>query len=199
VTLKQSTFEAFIDRQKSLVEARDAAIERAKKMSQTPTKATSTPKTFQEFIERQKALVEAKNAAAANPPPPPQPLRTLDNGQGEENAGIPAWMAELGRQAVRQMKLESIRIEYIAKEKAEQTFHPELQSDPVQRENAGKRKEEIMAEKQQKIKDLKKNVGKERRKKKAATWRAQPTPERTQELREILTQFQTRRRAKFTT
>jgi hypothetical protein len=104
----------------------------------------------------------------------------------------PQWVFALGRLTLREMKLEAIRMEENARAQMEETFRPEFQSLDTKREEAWKKKDDILARNRAKKEGLNK-WKKVERKEKQAELKARNIPERTHELGQLLKIFQGRK------
>jgi hypothetical protein len=102
---------------------------------------------------------------------------------------IPGWMTELGRQALRQMKLESIRIETAVMNQEEGNFHPQFETRQATRDEAWGKREDILARNQEKVNGLK-TEKKQKEEEQPPAWHRRPLPDHTQELGEIFSVFQ---------
>jgi hypothetical protein len=97
-------------------------------------------------------------------------------------------MTELGQAKLREMRLESARIEQIARLQMVETFHPEFESSQARRDQAAEKREEILARKQQR-KEAAMQGQEEEVVVKHSGVHAHRVPEETRQLREELAIF----------
>jgi hypothetical protein len=175
---RQSTaagFEAFMERQNSAVDCRNARIAGGQR-----------PPRPQSFVNEQSRAILGRAA------PPPPPAAAAPPASPPASNALPAWMVELGRARMREMRLEAARL--AESTNAKLTFEPSFVSDAAAREAAAARKDAILAGNHAKAAALRRQIRGKR--KRPAKVKPSRVPRMTHNLRHILTGFQGKRTGK---
>jgi hypothetical protein len=168
-------FHEFMRRQDSSIEKRTLFID-------TQTK---TPKRVHLIDEHSQELIKSCNKKRKKRPKEEELVEKSRIVEESKQFEIRRWMGEIGRETVRQMNIELMRLEQDAKNREIATFQPDFISEKCQRDAAGEKKDEILAIKQKRFEELKATKKKEERTKRLR-FHPNQLPPRTRKLYEIL-------------